>query len=191
MLNYDYNAPEYHIALRGRIGPDLLNGLFPADRSAWDDAPRFLGWPAHLQRLHASISEASARLIGGLEVMLGKPEGSAQELMGLTGMNRVGLDLVSHVHGHHNFEDSNVLPGFLGRFPQLAPAIDLLENDHQVLDQALDQSEQFFDLLRGGETSKSQIGMALEQAKALNKILNRHTYDEEDILIPAVLHAYT
>ncbi|UWQ81521.1 hemerythrin domain-containing protein (plasmid) [Leisingera sp. S132] len=190
MHNYDYNAPDYHIASRGRIGPDLLQGLFPADRSAWDDDPRFLGWPAHLQRLHASISEASARLIGGLEVVLGEPEGSAQELMGLTGMNRLGLDLVSHVHGHHSFEDSNVLPGFLGRFPQLASAIDLLENDHQILDQALDQSEQVFALLRGGETSKSQIGKALEQAKVLNKILNRHTYDEEDILIPAVLHAY-
>lgn len=190
MQNYDYNAPEYHIASRSRIGPDLLHGVFPADRLAWDNDSRFLGWPAHLQRLHAAISEASARLIGGLEVALGEPEGSAQELMGLTGMNRLGLDLVSHVHGHHIFEDSNVLPGFLGRFPQLASAIDLLENDHQVLDQALGQSEQVFARLRGGEISKSQIGKALEQAKVLNKILNRHTYDEEDILIPAMLHAY-
>ena len=121
---------------------------------------------------------------------LDEPDGSAQELLGLTGMNPLGLDLVVHVHGHHAFEDSDVLAGFLGRFPQLSMAIALLEEDHQVLDQALEQSEQVFFQLRGEGATNLQIGKSLEQAKALAKILKRHTYDEEDIPIPAVLHAY-
>lgn len=190
MTSYDYNAPQYHITTREKIYPELFQGLFPVDRLKWEDTPHFLGWPAHLQRLHATISEASARLIGGLEVVLDEPEGSTQELMGLTGMNKLGLDLVAHVHGHHSFEDSDVLPGFLARFPMLSTAIDLLENDHHFLDQALEQSEQAFAVLRGEKSNKAQVGKALDQAKMLNKILNRHTYDEEDILIPAVLNAY-
>lgn len=190
MPSYDYNAQQFHIASRGNISTDLLPGIFPADRANWDREPHFLGWPAHLQRLHATITEASDRLIAGLEATLDEPDSSAQELMGLTGMNRLGRDLVAHVHGHHAFEDHNVLPGFLSRFPQLSTAIDLLENDHQVLDRALDHAEEVFSILQGQKTSKSQIGKAQQQAKLLDKILNRHTYDEEDILIPAVLHAY-
>lgn len=191
MQTYDYNAPQYHVTSRDKITPELFAGIFPADRSTWDNDPQFLGWPAHLQRLHASLSEGSARLIAGLEVVLDEPEGSAQELMGLTGMNRLANDLVAHVHGHHRFEDHNVLPGFLGRFPQLAGAIDLLEKDHHFLDTSLDQAEHVFAKLQTSGTTKTQINEALVQAKVLGKILNRHTYDEEDILIPAVLNAYS
>ncbi|CUH52073.1 hemerythrin domain-containing protein [Shimia marina] len=190
MTPYDYNARQYHVATRDMVSTELLQGIFPADRATWDDDPQFLGWPAHLQRLHAAISEASARLVGGLEAVLDEPEGSVQEVMGLSGMNRLGLDLVGHVHAHHSFEDSNVLPGFLDRFPQLVQAIDLLENDHSYLDQALDQSELVFARLNGEGTSKVAVAEALKQAEALKKILHRHTYDEEDILIPAVLSAY-
>lgn len=190
MAQYDYDAPQFHVTTRGMVNTELLRGIFPADRAAWDNDPQFLGWPAHLQRLHATISEASARLVGGLEAVLDEPEGSVQEVMGLTGMNRLGIDLVAHVHGHHGFEDANVLPGFLGRFPQLSQAIDLLENDHMFLDRALDQAELIFTKLSGEGTSKATVGKALEQAKVLTKVLHRHTYDEEDILIPAVLSAY-
>ncbi len=191
MTQYHYGAPQYHVTTRDKIGPDLLQGIFPADRSSWGDDPKFLGWPAHLQRLHMTIADASARLVDGLETVLEESEGSVQEVMGLTGMNSLGLDLISHVHGHHGFEDANVLPGFLERFPQLSQAIDLLENDHIFLDLTLDQSELVFSKLNGKATSKKDIGNALEQAKMLNKILLRHTYDEEDILIPAVLQAYS
>ena len=190
MAPYDYTARQYHVATRDMVSADMLQGIFPADRASWDDAPQFLGWPAHLQRLHATISEASARLVGGLETVLNEPEGSVQEVMGLTGMNRLGIDLVAHVHAHHSFEDSNVLPGFLDRFPQLVQAIDLLENDHSYLDPALDQSEMVFARLNGEGTVKETVAQALKQAEVLNKILHRHTYDEEDILIPAVLSAY-
>ncbi|MCT4555519.1 MAG: hemerythrin domain-containing protein [Pelagimonas sp.] len=190
MSDFDYDAQDYNLATRSGVSPALLAGMFPADRKAWDNDPRFLGWPAHLQRLHAAISEGSARLVGGLETVLDEPEGSVQEVMGLMGMNRLGLDLVAHVHGHHAFEDTDVLPGFLGRFPQLASAIDLLENDHQFLDQALDQSQSAFAALRNDGVAKTEVAQALEQAQRLNKIINRHTYDEEDILIPAVLNAY-
>lgn len=191
MSHYDYNALDYHVTTRDQVNASLLEGMFPADRKVWNKDPQFMAWPAHLQRLHATITEANTRLISGLETILDEPEGSMQEVMGLTGMNRLGIDLIEHVHGHHRFEDANVLPGFLGRFPQLSQAIDLLEKDHVFLDQALDQSEPIFANLNGNGTSKTAINKALEQAKVLNKILYRHTYDEEDILIPAVLHAYS
>jgi len=187
---FDYEEPKFHVATRSKITARLLPGTFVADRKAWESDPHFLGWPTHLQRLHGAISAASARLVSGLEATLDEPEGSAQERKYLTNMARVGQDLVAHVRGHHGFEDGHVLPGFLAQFPELSVAIDLLEKDHRVLDSALDQTEQLLPSLRREGIDRRSVGRVLVQAKVLGKILSRHTYDEEDILIPAVLHAH-
>ena len=190
MTVFDYAEPQFHVATRSKINTELVPGAFVADRKAWESDPHFLGWPAHLQRLHGAISAASARLVSGLEAALEEPEGSAQERMYVTDMARLGKELVVHVRGHHSFEDGHVLPGFLARFPDLSAAIDLLEKDHRVLDCALDQTEQLLSRIRGERIDRRRIEEVLDQAKVLGKILNRHTYDEEDVLIPAVLHAH-
>jgi len=186
----NYAAPQFHVTTRSKINPRLLPGAFVVDREAWERDPHFFGWPAHLQRLHGAISAASTRLVSGLEAALDEPEGSNQERVYLADMARLGQDLVAHVRGHHSFEDSHVLPGFLARFPDLSAAILLLEKDHRVLDCALGQTEDLLPLLRVEAIDRRRIGQVLDQAKVLGKILSRHTYDEEDILIPAVLHAH-
>jgi len=190
MTAFDYAEPQFHVATRSKITPRLLPGSFVADREAWDRDPNFFGWPAHLQRLHGAISAASVRLVSGLEAALDESEGSDQERMYLTEMARLGENLVAHVRGHHGFEDGHVLPGFLARFPELSAAIALLEKDHRVLDSALDHTEQLLPQLRVVGIDRRRIGQVLDQSKVLGKILNRHTYDEEDILIPAVLHSH-
>jgi hypothetical protein len=190
MVSYDYAAPQHHISTREVISADLLQGAFPANRATWDDFPRFAGWPAHLQRSHAAISEAGSRLTVGLEALLDEPEGSIPELIGMKGMNRLGASLIAQLNTHQSFEDRGVLPGFLKRFPHLATVIDLLEKDHAYVEIALNRAETAFANLRPQGTSKMAVDQALEQAQLLMQILRRHAYDEEDILIPPVLHAY-
>ncbi|MEM1053694.1 MAG: hemerythrin domain-containing protein [Pseudomonadota bacterium] len=171
------------------MSPDTLPGMLPADRNAWNDTPAFLGWPAELQRVHAAMTEASTRLVNGLEVLLDEPEGSVQELMGLTGMNQLGLELVDRVTHHHAYEDRAVLPQFLSMFPEMGVAVELLERDHDFLDTVLTMSRELFLALQPQVSSKSNVSIALRSAKELQQILHRHTYDEEDLLIPALLHA--
>ena len=173
----DYQKPRFHLSLRDGVSPDILPGMLPADRAAWNETPAFLGRPAALQRVHAAMPEASTRVVNGLEVLLDEPEGSLQELMGITGMNHLGVELVDRVEHHHAYEDRSVLPQFLSMFPEMEMAVELLERDHDFLDNVLTRSRELF--------------LALEpevSAKELQQVLHRHTYDEEDLLIPALLH---
>ena len=52
-----------------------MPGMLPVNGAAWNETPAFLGWPAELQRVHAAMTEASTRLVNGLEVLLDEPEG--------------------------------------------------------------------------------------------------------------------
>ena len=144
-------------------------------------------WPSRLQRLHASILDASDNLVDGLQKTLDQPERSLQEVLGLTGMRKLGLDLVEHVQIHHRTEDKHILPRFLGRFPDLRRAISLIENDHHFLDNAMDVAEITFDALAQPGVQKNHVASALASANSLDRLLKRHTHDEENILIPAAL----
>ncbi|WP_166416797.1 hemerythrin domain-containing protein [Cochlodiniinecator piscidefendens] len=191
MTDIDYQDPKFHLLSRGRINADLIDGLFPIERSEWGNYRHFQEWPMHVLRLHRVISDACNRLIKGFERILDGSESGSEYLIANSGMAQLGLDLVAHVHHHHNYEDVNVLPGFMARFPQLTNAIDLLEKDHVFLNDTLYQSEVVFAQLRRKGAGKMQIDKALEQAKILSRILTLHTEDEEDVLIPAVLDAYS
>ena len=183
----DYQKPRFHLSLRDGVSPDILPGMLPADRAAWNETPAFLGWPAELQRVHAAMTEASTRLVNGLEVLLDEPEGSVQELMGLTGMNHLGVELVDRVVHHHGYEDRSVLPQFLNMFPEMEMAVELLERDHDFLDKVLARSRDLFLALEPEVSAKPNVNIALRSAKELQQVLHRHTYDEEDLLIPALL----
>lgn len=69
----DYLDPKVHLTTREKVSPKTILGMRPAHRSAWNDTPLFLGWPAKFQRVHATMTEASARLVNGLEVLLDEP----------------------------------------------------------------------------------------------------------------------
>lgn len=185
----NYINPRVHLLSRKQVSPETVPGMLPASRREWSDKPFFLGWPAQFQRVHATMTEASARLVTGLEVLLDEPESSAQELLGLKGMNHLGIELVDRISHHHAYEDNTVLPRFLSLFPDLGIAVDLLENDHDVLEGALNTSRQMFQALRPKNSNKAAIDAALNQAAELKRILHRHTYDEEDLLIPPMLDA--
>ena len=183
----DYQKPRFHLSLRDGVSPDILPGMLPADRAAWNETPAFLGLPDELQRVHAAMTEASTRLVNGLEVLLDEPEGSLQELMGLTGMNHLGVELVDRVGHHHAYEDSSVLPQFLSMFPEMEMVVELLERDHDFLDKVLARSRDLFLALEPEVSAKPNVNIALRSAKELQQVLHRHTYDEEDLLIPALL----
>ncbi len=186
-LELNYSDPRYHLTTRKEITEQSFSGLFRVDREGWPLVPEFIMWPSRLQRLHASILDASDNLIDGLQNTLDQPERSLQEVLGLTGMRKLGLDLIEHVEIHHRTEDKHVLPNFLQRFPNLRRAISLIENDHQFLDNAMDVARIVFGALAQPAVDKSHVASALASASSLDRLLKRHTHDEENILIPATM----
>ncbi|MDO5288883.1 MAG: hemerythrin domain-containing protein [Pseudomonadota bacterium] len=99
----------------------------------------------------------------------------------------------SHLRGHHRNEDTEAFPRMRQQEPRLARGFDLLENDHQQLEQHLHAVDGWLAGLQGraaltpDPALAEQLHTAVQTAGAL---LYRHLMDEEDLVIPLLaLHS--
>ena len=54
-------------------------------------------------------------------------------------LGRYGDSLVRNLHGHHTWEDRQLFPELASADPRFETGLDLLEQDHEVLDETLDR----------------------------------------------------
>lgn len=66
-------------------------------------------------------------------------------------------------------------------------AIALLDGDHLVLDSALDKTTLALSALINGSVNRETIAKAYDCSRELDKIISRHLWDEEEIIIPIFL----
>ena len=105
-----------------------------------------------------------------------------------------GLErFLGHLNGHHQIEDRVYFPRFRALDARMAAGFDLLDSDHQQIHGALLESAQganrfltAFD--QGSETVARQGEAYAAGADRLLSLLFRHLADEEDLIIPAMLH---
>ena len=91
-----------------------------------------------------------------------------------------------HLHGHHRVEDAHYFPKFRQYEPKLARGFDVLDNDHQHIEQQLHQIETLLATLKQAETTPNHA-LAEQLAQAIEtggEWLYRHLTDEEDLVIP-------
>ena len=93
-----------------------------------------------------------------------------------------------------------IIRGKTGFFPELANAdprfetgLDLLEKDHEVLDETLNRftpaSNRYLKLLDLDPTSAEQeLGDIHTAGCQIQSLLSRHLQDEEDLIVPIILH---
>ncbi|WP_298854704.1 hypothetical protein [uncultured Ruegeria sp.] len=72
-------------------------------------------------------------------------------------------------------------------YPQLDHGLKLLDGDHKVLDAALDETQQALDELNETSVCRDSLADLHKGSLALNNILNRHIWDEEEVIIPIFL----
>ncbi|KMW59815.1 hypothetical protein AIOL_004799 [Candidatus Rhodobacter oscarellae] len=101
--------------------------------------------------------------------------------------------LVRNLHGHHTWEDRSFFPELSEADDRFDHGLQMLEADHEVLDETLDR------FTRAGNRVVKLIQLdeaqAREEAGALHGIaseiegyLARHLSDEEDLVVPIILH---
>lgn len=67
-------------------------------------------------------------------------------------------------------------------------AINLLDGDHQVLHQALEDTQlALVDLMAQKPVDRDMIAQVAKGSRELEKIITRHLWDEEEIIIPILL----
>lgn len=190
-----YEDSENHVEKRSGLSPDLRSTMFEIPRSKWADDPRFHGEPAFWLDIHRGLLSGSDGLAQWSEAFCGDmPDEARVEMAGR--MASLGRRLVHHAHGHHHIEDRHFFPAFLQLFPQLAHPLELLDGDHRILGEVLDELEgavSAFPVRPTGSDKEKRDqwlanGETLQRAaRRLDNLFRRHIHDEEEICVPAML----
>ena len=171
-------------ALDRRAGlPDALRVLLEAHpRAGWAAHPEFgpltrfwlerhLGFRRLLGALRA---DAGARLDGRLD-----PRDHAARLSRLGGAFLHGLE------EHHGIEDHHYFPRLAALEPRLERGFALLDGDHHRLHAEIEALAGDADaVLRGGAA-----GPLAERLAVMDRFLDRHLTDEEEVVVPILLSA--
>ncbi len=83
------------------------------------------------------------------------------------------------LHGHHEAEDTRIFPDIRTRFPELAPALDKLTEQHHKIDPIIAKGDVAFADLAHPEQAEAVI-------KELQTLLNEHLAFEEANITPAL-----
>jgi hypothetical protein len=192
---FTYDDPENHVERRDGLSPRLRGAMIVLPRSQWANDPRFQGEPAHWLDIHQGLLRGSAALAAWSEDFIAEDDES-QRAAKARRIAALGERLVHHAHGHHHIEDHYFFPVFLRMFPQLEHALELLDGDHRVLAEVLDELESalagFEAAPVGSDAAKRDAWLTggekvQRAARRLDELFIRHIGDEEEICIPAML----
>ena len=183
----NYDSPEHHLARRSGLTEELRKLLFDTPKEDWGSHLNYWRGAEMWRDIHRSLLHESGLFVSGLEKLVEMPKGEMQSGLLLNDLRQLGGHLIGHAHVHHHVEDDHYFPRFKEVFPQLGRPIDLLDCDHRVLEETLDAVENHVRALHAEQADKDRIATALKDAGKLDRILNRHLEDEEDIVIPALL----
>lgn len=182
-----YASPADHVAVREGLSDDLRKLLLAIPKEEWEGHVNYWRGADFWQGVHRAILSQSGAFTNGLQELSDLPAGELDRGLLLNELRHLGRHLLDHAHVHHHVEDDHYFPRFKRAYPKLARPIDLLDGDHRALAENLAAVEAHLHALSNETADRDAIGRALDDARALDRLLNRHIADEEDIVIPVLL----
>lgn len=180
---------EPSLALAERSGlPDALRVLLEQyPREGWEVHPHFTGmvqfWlERHMmfRKLHEMLStDAEAAFDRKIDIDAYAPR-----------LSRFGGMMLNELHTHHHVEDSHYFPTLSAMDKRLAQGFEILDKDHHALDGILHRfADGANDVLRHAEGgAHDEIGRFRDGLTEFGRFLGRHLEDEEEIVVPIILH---
>lgn len=171
--------------------PDELRGLIDGyPRDGWTTHPHFARSIQNWLNAHSMFRQLGQILTKKTEQVLDR---RIDDQTYVKDLGHFGNLLVRNLHGHHTWEDREYFPELAAADTRFTACQDLLEGDHVTLDQLLDQITrrsnrviQLFDLDRA--QLRDEIAPLSDQFAKLERFLHRHLSDEEDLVVPILLH---
>jgi hypothetical protein len=180
----------YSIHERDGLPTELQTLLADYPREAWPDHPNFAEPIQHWLGAHQYFKRMGAILTKETQTFLDKNR-SAQEFGARLGHH--GNQLVHHLHGHHHWEDHDYFPELSAADNRFDLGLEMLETDHTEMDKILDDFTQTANhTLKLSQLNPAlayeEAGNLLKTTQAIQTFLDRHLADEEDLIVPILLH---
>jgi len=159
-------------------------------RDAWPDHPNFAASIQNWMGAHEMFRALSKAVRLNTEGYIDKSIGSDTYAARLS---HYGNLLVRNLHGHHGWEDHVFFPEISRSDPRFDSGLATLESDHEHLDKVLERftvaSNRTVKLIQLDETqAQSEAGGIHKAASEIEGFLRRHLADEEDLVVPIILH---
>ena len=172
------------------LPPEMRLLLEDYPRDSWPEHPGFREKTQQWLRAHQSFRQLAQFLREDTQSYLNRDvaaEGYAARL------SRYGNLLVGNLHGHHGWEDLSYFPELSAADPRFDAGLEILEADHEALDQVLDQftrsANRAIKLVQLDEAqARDEAGNVLAAAETIEAFLKRHLADEEELAVPIILH---
>ena len=177
------------LSLDTRTGlPEALHVLLrDYPRDGWQADPGFHGLVSFWLERHMMFRQLLARMTADTQDFL---DGGQEARAFAGGIAQFGGMFVNQLHGHHQIEDHHYFPILRARDDRIARGFDLLDADHHALDGIL---ARFVDQANGaiqgaaGSDPKLAAGRLLTGLSELERLIDRHLTDEEDLIVPVIL----
>lgn len=180
-----------HMTVRqGPLPEDMRILLRDYPRELWPDHPNFAESIQHWMGAHQMFRRLAALVEKDTELFLDKGR-STPDYAGR--LAYYGNLLVRNLHGHHGWEDRAFFPELSRADDRFDHGLEVLESDHEALDALLDtftvQANRTVQLAQLDETQvHDEAGIVHGISKSIGQFLDRHLGDEEDLVVPILLH---
>lgn len=162
--------------------PDNLKLLLEAfPREEWSANPYFAGLVQFWLERHDMFRQLCQMLNADAEAAM---DGKMSAEMMAPRLSRFGSGLVQGLHGHHQIEDMHYFPVLKTREAPLERGFDILDRDHHAMDGLL---QRFADAANGVLRQQLEVGRFREELLSFQTLLERHLWDEEDLIMPVIL----
>lgn len=187
-MTTDPNDPALGLGARDGL-PDALRVLLnDYPQAGWQADPNFDGLVRFWLSKHLSFREMLAILTRETQAAAD----GADPARFAAALSRIGGRLVGELHGHHGIEDAHYFPRLSAMEPRLEAGFALLDGDHHALDAHLADFVEAANALIGVADAPAEMrGEAARFAarlEGLERFLDRHLVDEEELVVPVLLH---
>lgn len=166
----------------------FLHNQYP--RASWEGHENFKEKTRNWMGAHQMFRQLAELNRENFEKFLDK---SLSEQEFTARLSYYGGAMVNNLHGHHSWEDRNFFPELSRADNRFDRGLEILEADHEDLDMSLDHfvetANRAIKLMSLDENQAyEEAAKALEWNIRIENLLKRHLADEEDLIVPIIIH---
>ena len=154
-------------------------------REAWEADPGFSQLIQFWLSRHAMFRELCARITELLKAHLDK---RVDPQLVKPHYARYANMLLGGLHEHHHVEDDHYFPKLIVLEKKLEHGFEILDRDHHDLTERLEAIAAASNvMLQAPEDDREAVEGALKEITRLGRLLDRHLWDEEELIVPVLL----